>query len=141
MWICDTCGKGINSVDEAWLEWVTCEKEQEKFRNKGFNPVRIVHQVKASPRGSCYSVASCGGHLCQYVGNDGLINLLELISIGNIPMEEGFEVIKRIFIPGYEQARSYFAEAINAGVFEPNTKEGYYNTREIEATLEYIKNK
>lgn len=47
-------------------------------------------------------------------------------------MRAYLEVIKRLFIPDYEVARLYFRDAISEGYFEPNTKENYHHTLDIQ---------
>ena len=70
------------------------------------------------------------------------MELLSMISDDNFEdKEEVLEIIKRLHIPGYEKARCFFDEAIENGVFEPNTKPMYYWTRDIDAVLEYIKSR
>jgi hypothetical protein len=76
--------------------------------------------------------------LGHFLGTDGLMELLSFIAYGKLPIGEILEIIKRLHIPGYEQARFYFDEAIANGVFEPNTMPGYYRQSEINAVLRYI---
>ena len=78
------------------------------------------------------------GSLEDYVGPDGLMDLLSLISEDKVPKEEGLEMIKRIHIPGYEHARRYFERAISEDVFEPNTQPGYYSVKDINRVLEWM---
>jgi hypothetical protein len=51
--------------------------------------------------------------------------------------EEVLEIIKRIHIPGYEYARNYISEAINEGIYEPNTKENYCSQANIEKIINF----
>ena len=73
-----------------------------------------------------------------YVGTDGLIILLELLSDQSFELEQTSELIKRIQIPNYDLAQSYFDEAIGEGVFEPNAKPGYYDQDQINRVKEWI---
>ena len=75
--------------------------------------------------------------LDRFVGADGLMELLILVDEGRLPKNEVIEMIKRLHIPGYEEARRSFHSAIQEGVFEPNTPLGFYSQSEIKATLEY----
>lgn len=75
--------------------------------------------------------------LREFCGPDGLILLLEMLEEDALPKEEVLELIKRIHIPGYEQARSHFEQAIDEGVFEPNSAPGYYSQKEIKAVLRW----
>ena len=114
--------------------------------------MRIVHHVPASPSGKppgCQFNGKAeyekdGGIIAdlplkEFLGPDGLMQLLLLLYEDELPKEEVLEMIKRLHIPGYEIARHNFAHAINAGVFEPNRPENYYSTSDIEATIEFIK--
>ncbi|KPU43031.1 hypothetical protein OXPF_34630 [Oxobacter pfennigii] len=142
-WICDNCGKKIENIKDGWVEWLEVKDQNGNYRNKS---IRIVH------RGKClynqdlvykkYKAIVADTDLEDFSGLDGLIDLLSYISEGNFDNnEEVLEIIKRIHIPGYEEARLYFEEAIYDGVFEPNTKPGYYSQRDIAAVLDYIKGK
>ena len=80
--------------------------------------------------------------LQSFSGAGGLMDLLLFISEGYFKnKEELLEVIKRIHIPGYEEARLSFDEAVEEGVFEPNTKPGYYTQNNISAVLDDKKRK
>ncbi|NMP24256.1 hypothetical protein [Sulfobacillus harzensis] len=52
--------------------------------------------------------------------------------------EELLEIIKRLFIPGYEQVRHHFDEAIEAGILEPNTSHGYPHMNQIKDILAWL---
>ena len=147
-WTCDSCGMEISDVGHGWVEWLV-KKEGNNYRPHSF---RIVHDY---PHGSNGGEGGCQyGDFCGYdkdgstlsdtelrtfTGPGGLMDLLSMLSEEGSPKEELIELIKRIHIPGYEATREYFQEAIAEGIFEPNTKEGFYNMSDIEATLEWIK--
>lgn len=76
--------------------------------------------------------------LTEFLGADGLMRLMVFISESELPTSEVLEMIKRLHIPGYEQARKHFKAAIHAGIFEPNMPENYYNQSDIQATKEFI---
>jgi len=71
------------------------------------------------------------------MGPDGLMLLLSLIACREMPEEEVLELAKRVQIPGYEQARDLFPEAIAEGVVEPSIGEGYYLQGEIQTLLRW----
>ncbi len=145
-WICDSCGERIGDVEDGWVEWLK-RRESDELKARG---LRVVHRRPASPRG-----ANAG---CQYdqdaefsrdestvsdsalqffLGTDGLIQLLSFIDEGSLPKDEVLEMIKRLHVPGYEQARFHFVAAISDGAFEPNTREGYYRRADIQATIKW----
>jgi hypothetical protein len=74
----------------------------------------------------------------SFLGPDGLMELLSFIAGGELPTPEVLEMIKRLHIPGYEEARLHFGSALDEGVFEPNTREGFYAQSDIKAVIEFI---
>lgn len=143
-WKCDTCGQKIKSSRDGWVEWLHF------FPGTGSGPkghgLRLVHNGGTSPRG-------ISG--CQYKGNpnelvkdldlesflgaDGLMQLLALIYDQEVPTEEVLEMIKRLHIPGYEEARLHFKSAIAAGEYEPNTAPGFPFQDQIAGVLEFAR--
>jgi hypothetical protein len=149
-WICDTCGEKIENPKDGWVEWIVVGAG---FRGgiKTGRDLRLVHHIPASPLGKPYGCqfngpeerAKDGGIISDlsleyFLGPDGLMRLLALISEDELPKEEVLEMIKRLHIPGYEIARHHFDRAIEAGVFEPNTPKDYYHMRDIEATIKFL---
>lgn len=138
-WICDKCGKEIKSED-GWLEWKKTG-EGDKGREYGF---RIVHRIDCIyNQHKVYREENAiisDSDLEYFMGPDGLMRLLELLSLEEVESEELLEIIKRIHIPGYEEARPYFNEAIHGYVFEPNTKPMYYSQNNIKAVIDYKRN-
>ncbi|BDU76411.1 hypothetical protein METESE_13690 [Mesoterricola sediminis] len=47
------------------------------------------------------------------------------------------ELLKRLFVPGYEQARHHISAAIQEGELEPNRAHGYYSSEQIKAVLKF----
>jgi hypothetical protein len=108
-WICDRCGKIIQSPIEGYGIWDTIENGQPcNFR--------IVHQ---SPCGVC--VAKGSMDLTSFVGPDGLELLLAFLSHGAIKckteensmfppsdMDNFVDFFRRVQTPYYEEARTKF---------------------------------
>ncbi len=146
-WICDTCGETIEDVSHGFVEYLGCYN-QGKHCGHG---LRLVHHDPFGPNNggdSCeYNRCRDDGmsvtnfNLHQFVGQQGLMDLLAMVAEGELPKEEVLEVIKRLHIDGYEQARRYFDDAVANGAFEPNTLKGYYNIIDIEATIRYVAKK
>ena len=63
--------------------------------------------------------------------------LLAMLAEGEAPKEEVLEMIKRLHISGYEEARHHFDHAISDGAFDPNTRPSYYPPIDIQATLDW----
>jgi hypothetical protein len=133
-WFCDTCGQQIQSVKDGWVEWIKCKDADGRYYGRW---LRLVHHRPSSPltKGCQYDESheykmDCGIvndlSLESFVEADGLMQLLSLLSHGDAPQAEIIEMIQRIHIPGYEEARPYFQEAISEGEIEPNLPEGFY---------------
>ncbi len=71
----------------------------------------------------------------RFVGPDGLMLLLSLIAEGEMPTADLLELMNRIHIPGYEQTRELFSEAIHGGAVAPLIGEGFYLQSEIREVL------
>ncbi|MNJ31553.1 hypothetical protein D3C77_261940 [compost metagenome] len=144
-WVCDSCGGSINEAREGWLEWLNRE---ENGRRVNLSP-RIVHIRPASPaqqgcqynqraefqRGQ-YNVNDLS--LTEVTGDDGLMTLLGFVSEGYFEKEQALEIIKRLHVPDYDLVRRHFDAAIGEGVFEPNTKPGYYGVDDIQAVKRWL---
>lgn len=128
--ICDTCGQVIDSPKNGFLEWITILNPCERM---DFN---IIHGKWASP---LTGEAKCSqhetkpgrsdGHLDEFIGNKALECFLPWIDDGPWiseeykgpqihSMRELSELIRRLTLPYYEEARLYFNEAISDGVID-----------------------
>lgn len=147
-WICDTCERPILTVADGWVEWLASEDEHGATKLTG---LRLVHGRDASPRwpiphGCQYndrqelkkhqSIVE-GLPLDRFTGPDGLVLLLSLIAEHELPTDELLELVKRVQIPGYEDARELFEDAIAEGVVTPSIAEGYYLQCEIHDVLQW----
>ena len=116
-WICDSCHQTIESPKEGYVQWRT-----DNLRSFGFS---IVHHQAYSPRGpvgSCYDPEALSDlQLDKFLGADGLIYLLSLVDPGEHfvqtleqPYVSDFrgwtEIVKRLQIPYYEEARQHFGQ-------------------------------
>ncbi|TGE38612.1 hypothetical protein E4K67_11895 [Desulfosporosinus fructosivorans] len=143
-WICDNCRKKIKDINEGWVEWLELKNENGLYNS--YQGIRIVHSARCNYNQDLvykkFSAIVGDMDLQSFSGADGLMDLLLFVSEGYFDnKEELLEIIKRIHIPGYEEARSSFEEAIEEGVFEPNTKPGYYTQSNISSVLNYLKKK
>jgi len=132
-WICDVCNTPIVQAADGWVEWI----EYEDVGRKRGRDLRLVHHRPASPQPKGCQADQQANYkkdqgsvsdpdLNSFLGPDGLIRLLSILSDGEIPQGALFDLIQRLHIPGYEQARPYFEEAIARGVIEPNLPAGFY---------------
>jgi len=146
-WICDTCGEKIENAKDGWVEWITVTDGDDKEGRD----LRLVHHMPASPRkqppGCQHDESSefaedrgilSDMSLEDFLGPNGLMRFLVFIHKDELPKDDVLEMIKRLFIPGYEVARFHFDKAMYEGVFEPNNPNHYHFQDQIEATLEYV---
>ena len=105
--ICDKCGQVIEKVDDGWLEWFDdCKTPAHGFR--------IVHAG-----GPCIyrdSADVSDNHLFHFTGPDGLADLLSFFDREHgVNQGELAEIIRRLHVPYYEEARQYLDRAVNDG--------------------------
>jgi hypothetical protein len=150
--ICDYCHEVINNVEEGWVEWLT-EITENGFRNYGF---KIVHHALYSTRGArghCYHYEDnpkrSDHYLHQFIQQHRLLRFLDEgpyhepdykgPSVENL--REYVELLRRLTIPYYEEARLYWHEAMEFGFFEgenpislydPNTMKRLIMSFEVE---------
>ena len=147
-WKCSSCGELITSIKDGWVEWLAGEDQSGRPLLKG---LRLVHRTRATDRGadrqSCQYCARRefrndqsiveGLSLERFVGPDGLMMFLSLISVGEMPTDEILELMKRVQIPGYEQTRDLLQEAVGQGVVVPSIGKGFYMQSEMWALLRH----
>jgi hypothetical protein len=75
-------------------------------------------------------------HLSKFLGADGLVELLATFE-DNPDMDQLIELIQRLHVPGYEEARRYASAALSAGVFESNLPKKFYTQANIERILQF----
>jgi len=144
-WTCDRCGEPIKAAEDGWVEWLS-RSTPEGRRGEG---LRLVHAAPVSPLGpgKCqYDRLSAAEEgvvsdlgLPEFLGPDGLMRLLSRMADGSLPQDEVIEMIQRLFVRGYEQARPYFTEAITEGIIEPRMPNGFYFEDQIALILDYAK--
>lgn len=107
-WICDKCGTKIESVNKGWLEWYE-EVDESTGLPRQAEGFRIVHHIscmyneeKMYREGKSVSDM----HLDAFNTPSGLERLLEFIEEDSCKNnQEVTEIIKRLFVLGYEENR------------------------------------
>jgi hypothetical protein len=148
-WRCASCGELIIRIEDGWVEWLASEDDYGITRVRG---LRLVHRLILNSRDSdrnrcryddrrefkqdCSLVE--GLPLDRFVGADGLMLLLSLLAESEMPRAELLELVKRVHIPGYEQTREVFEEAIHGGAVTPLIGEGFYMQSEIRDLLRWV---
>jgi len=127
-WKCDACGQIIANPEAGWVEWMAGPTPGTKAH--GF---RIVHNSNRCQYPSSARVRDT--HLVHLVGPDGLSALLTLLAPdrqagsrepGVANLDEWGELVRRLHIPHYEEARQYWSDAVADGLFsDPNAPMPY----------------
>lgn len=133
-WYCDSCGELISKQEDGWLEWYT---DLEDYTNR--RGYRIVHHNKQCMYDSrnmfTQKKSVSDMHLSSYLGPDGLVNLLSDIDLGYVrDNSELVEIIRRLHVPYYEEARKYHPIAEAEGFFSGENE----LTRYLQSTSKYI---
>ena len=85
-WICDSCGQEITSVEDGWVEWISLDS--------GMIPsgrgLRLVHKSPSCQYNQKAEHRKDGGilsdsSLSDFLGSDGLMRLLQLLSEEEVP--------------------------------------------------------
>ena len=114
-WICDTCGEVIESPADGWVGFL----KDEDLKAHDF---KIVHHVMFSPRspsGNCYPYNNGANRvsirLKWLTGDTGIAYLFHFIDshgVKVVDIQEFGELMRRLVIPYYEEAREYFVCAL-----------------------------
>ena len=134
-WRCADCGALITSIEAERVEWLTGEDGRGTTNVKG---LRLVHNCcRYDDRREFRKGRSLveGLPLERFVGPDGLMLLLSLVAQPEMPRADLLELVKRIHIPGYEQTRELFSDAMHGGAVTPLIGEGFYLQSEIQELL------
>lgn len=156
-WVCDSCGEIILAADQGYLEWLTERDEQAGlYRARG---LRIVHHAPHSPRfvrgqigANCYFYEGQAGEsdieLSRFVGPAGMTYLIaKFLDVGPeleeeyrgppvFDMRELVEIMRRLYIPYYEEARLYWDEARADGCFVDSNEVSLYHPDGLRALVE-----
>lgn len=124
-WICDTCGEIIQKPEDGYVQF-------HKDENGHYDDFIIVHHYPASPykdqsKEGCYRYNS-DLDLEIYLGEQGLVQLLALIDPGQHKrkvldkpyvsnIRKWVELVRRLHVPYYEEARRYWKRAEQDGFF------------------------
>jgi len=120
-WICDKCSQVIEGPENGYMEWI-------HFAGKKAYGFKIVHHG-----GECYHYNHHEGRsdssLDDFIGDKGLTTLLSMIHPGKRHMPDSnevqienpvefLEVVRRLHIPYFEEARLYWSNAQEHGFFD-----------------------
>lgn len=118
-WKCDACGQIIDRPEMGWVEWLAGPTRGTKA-----HAFRIVHNSSRCQYPSTARVYDI--HLLHLLGPDGLATLLALLAPGGqtgnredgvASLDEWGELVRRLHVPYYEEARQYWTDAEADGFF------------------------
>ncbi|MED2035648.1 hypothetical protein P4V58_00075 [Bacillus wiedmannii] len=121
-WFCDNCGEVIESDQDGMLEWDSFQDESaEEYTMIGEN-FRIVHHRTVR---NCSSIQNndallSDGHLDWFTGTEGLSKLLSIQARYKLDTVKFQEIIRRLHIDYYEEARRYLSQALADGQYDIN---------------------
>ncbi|HEX2349148.1 MAG TPA: hypothetical protein VHI51_12010 [Ktedonobacterales bacterium] len=134
---CDACGQIIARPDVGWVEWVAGPTRGTKAH--GFRIVHNSNRCQYPVSGRVHDV-----HLSRLLGPDGLAMLLALVAPGGRTgnredgvesLEEWSELVRRLQIPHYEEARQYWSYAETDGLFAGLGQHALYSQATLRAIL------
>lgn len=141
-WVCDHCGEIIVSPEEGWLEWYRDILPEGEFgKDKGF---RIVHHNRRCMYNErqmhAQNMLTADMPLDSFIGADGLVYLLSFVQFDRAETnEELAEIIRRLHVPYYEEARRYHDIAEADGYFDGENEITRYTTRTSRYILNHYK--
>jgi hypothetical protein len=140
-WVCDNCGEIIEKAKDGWFEY----NQDKNRRAYGF---RIVHHITASPVSTgCYGPNNnLTMHLDQILGY-GLVYGLYILDRGEIPdpagkhpgvqdVREWATLVRRLWVPYYEQARLHFKEARGDGLLDGLNEIAAYSPETLQEIID-----
>jgi hypothetical protein len=126
-WYCDTCDDLIENDEDGYVEWIMYRTPDGASKGRD---LRLVHHVCAPPgrrrcqfnsdvefardQGVVHDIA-----LPELLGPDGLARLLEILQRGVLSTQDVAEMIRRLHIPGFEEARRWVSDGKADGILEP----------------------
>ena len=146
-WVCDFCGNVIRGAENGFFEWVEDNGKAHSFQ--------IVHHGPASPNhpsGDCYHHTDKDGRkdlpLSEFIPPDGLAALYSFLDVGPYhdphqkyslgiqDVREYTEILRRLTIPHYEEARLYWNNAKHNGFFDGANEVSIYEQTTLKRLIE-----
>lgn len=144
-WLCDQCGLPILQAKDGWVEW-TMDRSSKLWKSTGF---RIVHHFIASPRRAprgCYGDKDELTTHLHHVIDEGVSWGLELLGVGEpgglgsrqttvADLTEWAVLVRRLWLPFYEQARHYIERGVREDVVHLDSS--FYAPDVLERIIEH----
>jgi len=153
--ICDNCGQVIKNPTEGILEWISeFDSTHKTYIGRDF---KILHHNSTSPLKKSNG-RGCSVHFAERglsdVGLEMLLNkdygmgyLISLLDPGKIhcanytiplvkDIREYVELVRRLTIPHFEEARLYWTEALNDQYFSGDNEINVYTVSKLKSLIE-----
>jgi len=144
--ICDTCSEVIESPDNGWIEWLShYDETQNKIVSRDF---RICHHRTACQKHSNHIHCS-DLPLREFVGERAAVQLARFLDVGPYHdpdysggpelenMRDFTELMRRLTIPYYEEARQWWREAITDDYFADANEIYIYLPKNLRRMIEH----
>jgi hypothetical protein len=146
--ICDTCGEVINEPKDGCIEW--------KFNEDGDRSEFLIvhHKTKSLLEGEngCYQHNDGMLPLENFLGARGIVQLTSFLDPGSyfgsdfespdvLDIREYTELVRRLQIPYYEEARNYWGIAISEGHFDGANEVSLYLPDSLKSLIEEYENR
>jgi hypothetical protein len=141
-WTCDRCHQLIREPSHGMVEYEMIHDAQ---KHRGFEKgLRLVHRLPHSPRdherGCSFYIERWNADLPEYLGPDGLSELLLLLDRANscesADPAEVLELIRRLHIPYYEEARRYRGAAAGDNLLDGLDPRKFFFQEQLKAVVE-----
>ncbi len=134
-WICDSCGEVVvaDQTGSGYLQWA----EMPSDLAGGF---RIVHNKAGCLKQEDLPALTADIELEHWTGADGLVALMAFVDHGRyhgknessppkVMLDQWAEIVRRLHVPYYEEARQYWEKAEEDGLFEDlNDEQIFYSS-------------
>lgn len=143
-WVCDVCGKIIEKPEDGYVQF-------HKDNNGKYDDFIIVHHLLASPRknisqNGCY-IYDLDLDLESFLGEKGIGYLLSFLDPGpyHVPdfksrvsnIRKWVELMRRLHVPYYEEARLYWNRASADGYFYDSNEIYIYSPENLKDMIEH----
>lgn len=142
-WVCDVCGEVIEKPEDGYVVW-------SRDIDGKLDRIRIVHKnrIVGDERVGCDRDRSflLSMALPSFLGAKGIVMLLSLVDPGpNFTREYEdriankrlfLEIVRRLQIPYYEEARLYWNKAMADGFFDGANELWAYDPENLQALVE-----
>jgi hypothetical protein len=141
--VCDCCGQIIKNPSEGELQFIEVESsnDSEIYISKEF---KIIHKNEFSPNGNCQIFKNIMGvrdnplEMCLNAdfGMGMLLSLIDSSENDTVLVDSSyFELLRRLKIPYYDEAKQYWNEAMEDGFFNELNQLDTYSISKLKSLI------